>query len=94
MREKDIEKSAFSTRYGHYEYKVMSFGLTNVSAVFMETMNIMMHKYLDDFVVVFIDDILINSKTNEDHERHLRLVLETLRPHKFYAVTPRFSEPF
>lgn len=85
VREQDIKKTAFSTRYGHYEFKVMSFGLTNAPACFMETMNNMFHPYLDNFVVVFIDDILIFSKTEEDHARHLRIVLETLRQHKFYA---------
>lgn len=85
VREQDIEKTAFSTRYGHYEYKVMSFGLTNAPALFMETMNSMLHKYLDDFVVVFIDDILIYSKTEGEHEQHLRLVLETLRENQFFA---------
>ena len=85
VREEDIEKTAFCTKYGHYEYKVMSFGLTNAPAIFMETMNSMLRGFLDNFVVVFIDDILIYSKTEEEHERHLRLVLETLRKNKFYA---------
>jgi len=85
VREQDIKKTAFSTRYGHYEFKVMSFGLTNTPACFMETMNSMLHPYLDNFVVVFIDDIIVYSKTEEDHARHLRTVLETLRQHKFYA---------
>jgi hypothetical protein len=84
VREEDIEKTAFSTKYGHYEFKVMSFGLTNAPAYFMEAMNSIFHKY-DDFVVVFIDDILIFSKTEEEHERHLSMVLETLRKNKFYA---------
>lgn len=85
VREQDIKKTAFSTRYGHYECKVMSFGLTNAPACFMETMNSMLHPYLDNFVVIFIDDIVIYSKTEEDHARHLRIVLETVRQHKFYA---------
>jgi hypothetical protein len=84
VREEDIEKTAFSTKYGHYEFKVMSFGLTNAPAYFMEAMNSIFHKY-DDFVVVFIDDILIFSKMEEEHERHLSMVLETLRKNKFYA---------
>jgi hypothetical protein len=78
IREEDIKKITFSTRYGHYEYVVMSFGLTNAPAAFMEAMNGMLHKYLDDFIVVFLDDILIYSKTEEEHERHLTLVLDSL----------------
>jgi len=70
---------------GHYEYVVMPFGLTNALAIFTEAMNMMLHKYLDDFVVVFIDDILIYSKSEEEHERHLSLVLDALRKNKFYA---------
>lgn len=85
IQEEDIEKTAFSTRYGHYEFIVMSFGLTNAPVVFMEAMNRMLHDYLDDFVIVFIDDILIYSKTEEKHEIHLGLVLEALRKNKFYA---------
>ena len=85
IKEEDIEKTTFSTRYGHFEYVVMSFGLTNAPAVFMEVMNRMLHEYLDDFVVVFIDDILIYSKSEEEHERHLSLVLDALRKNKFYA---------
>jgi hypothetical protein len=84
VHEEDIEKTSFSTKYGHYEFKVMSFGLTNAPAYFMEAMNSMFYKY-DDFVVVFIDDILIFSKMEEEHERHLSMVLETLRKNKFYA---------
>jgi hypothetical protein len=68
IREEDIEKTTFSTRYGHYEYVVMSFGLTNPPAAFIEVMNRMLHEYLDDFVVVFLDDILIYSQTEEEHE--------------------------
>jgi hypothetical protein len=79
IREEDIEKTTFSTRYGHYEYVVMSFGLTNAPAAFMEAMNGMLHEYLDDFVVVYLDDILIYSQTEEEHERHLSLVLDSLR---------------
>ena len=85
IKVEDIEKTAFSTRYGHYEYVVMSFGLTNAPAVFIEAMNRMLHPYLDVFVVVFIDDILIYSKTEEEHEVHLSLVLDKVREYKYYA---------
>jgi hypothetical protein len=79
IREEDIEKTTFSTRYGHFEFIIMSFGLTNAPAAFMEGMNRMLHEFLDDFVVVFLDDILIYSKTEEEHEQHLRLILDALR---------------
>jgi hypothetical protein len=79
IRESDIPKTAFHTRYGLYEYTVMSFGLTNAPAYFMCLMNKVFMEYLDRFVVVFIDDILVFSKTMEEHEEHLRLVLEKLR---------------
>jgi hypothetical protein len=76
---------AFITRYGQYEFKVMSFGLTNAPAYFMNLMNKVFMEELDKFVVVFIDDILIYSKSDEEHEQHLRVVLEKLRTHKLYA---------
>jgi hypothetical protein len=79
IRELDIPKTAFRTRYGLYEYIVMSLGLTNAPAYFMYLMNKVFMEYLDEFVVVFIDDILIFSKTEDEHEKHLRLVLEKLR---------------
>ncbi|WVZ52665.1 hypothetical protein U9M48_003703 [Paspalum notatum var. saurae] len=81
----DIPKIAFTTKYGLYEYTVMSFGLTNAPAYFMQLMNSVFMDYLDKFVVVFIDDILIYSKTEAEHEKHLRLVLQRLRAHKLYA---------
>jgi hypothetical protein len=85
IREEDIEKTVFCTRYGHYEFIVMSFGLTNAHAAFMEAINRMLHEFLDDFVVVFLDDILIYSKTEDEHEQHLRLVLDALRKNQFYG---------
>jgi hypothetical protein len=81
VRESDIPKTAFTTRYGLFEYTVMSFGLTNALAYFMNLMNKVFMKFLDKFVVVFIDDILVYSKTEEEHTEHLWLVLGTLREH-------------
>ncbi|WVZ84311.1 hypothetical protein U9M48_031358 [Paspalum notatum var. saurae] len=85
IRPSDIPKTAFITRFGLYEYTVMSFGLTIAPAYFMNLMNKVFMEYLAKFVVVFIDDILIYSKTEEEHEEHLRLVLQKLREHKLYA---------
>jgi hypothetical protein len=85
IRESDIPKTAFHTRYGLYEYTVMSFGLTNAPAYFMYLMNKVFMKYLDKFVVVFIDDILIFCKMEEEHDKHLRMVLEKLRSNQLYA---------
>ncbi|WVZ63571.1 hypothetical protein U9M48_013194 [Paspalum notatum var. saurae] len=85
VREEDIPKTAFSTRYGLYEYLVMSFGLTNAPAFFMYLMNSVFMNELDKIVVVFIDDILVYSKNEKEHEEHLRIVLSHLREHKLYA---------
>ncbi|KAJ9541839.1 hypothetical protein OSB04_028345 [Centaurea solstitialis] len=89
VREEDIAKTAFRTRYGRYEFLVMPFGLTNAPAVFMDLMNRVCRPYLDKFVIVFIDDILIYSRSKEDHEHHLRLILELLKAGQLYA---RFSK--
>ena len=85
IRESDIPKTAFRTRYGHYEFLLMSFGLTNAPASFMDLMNRVFRPYLDRFVIVFIDDILVYSRSELEHERHLGLVLQTLRQYQLYA---------
>ncbi|GJY98283.1 putative reverse transcriptase domain-containing protein, partial [Tanacetum coccineum] len=85
VREEDIPKTAFRTRYGHYEFQVMPFGLTNAPAVFMDLMNRVCKPYLDKFVIVFIDDILIYSKNKQEHAEHLKLILELLRKEQLYA---------
>jgi hypothetical protein len=90
IRHCDIPKTTFSTRYGLYEFLVMSFGLTNAPAYFMYIMNSVFMTELDKCVVVFIDDILIYSKNEKEHAKHLRIVLQRLRDHKLYAL--RFFE--
>ncbi|GJV01583.1 putative reverse transcriptase domain-containing protein [Tanacetum coccineum] len=85
VREEDISKMAFRTRYGHYEFQVMPFGLTNAPAVFMDLMNRVCKPYLDKFVIVFIDDILIYSKDKKEHEEHLKAILELLKKEELYA---------
>ncbi|GKC39838.1 putative reverse transcriptase domain-containing protein [Tanacetum coccineum] len=85
VHEEDIPKTAFMTRYGHYEFQVMPFGLTNAPAVFMDLMNRVCMSYLDKFVIIFIDDILIYSKNKEEHEGHLKLILELLKKEELYA---------
>ncbi|GKB16358.1 putative reverse transcriptase domain-containing protein, partial [Tanacetum coccineum] len=85
VHEEDISKTAFRTRYGHYEFQVMPFGLTNAPAVFMDLMNRVCKPYLDRFVIVFIDDILIYSKSRKEHEGHLKLILNLLKKEELYA---------
>ncbi|GJY07658.1 putative reverse transcriptase domain-containing protein [Tanacetum coccineum] len=85
VKERDVPKISFSTHYGHYEFFVIPFVLANALAVFMDLMNCVFHDYLDKFVIVFIDDILVYSKTREEHKDHLRIVLEILRQKKLYA---------
>ncbi|GJT39801.1 putative reverse transcriptase domain-containing protein [Tanacetum coccineum] len=84
-REEDIPKTAFRTRYGHYEFRVMPFGLTNAPAVFMDLMNRVCKPYLDKFVIVFIDDILIYSRNEKEHEEHLKTIIELLKKEELYA---------
>ncbi|GJY26966.1 putative reverse transcriptase domain-containing protein [Tanacetum coccineum] len=85
VRKEDIPKTAFRTRYGHYKFQVMSFGLTNAPVVSMDLMNRVCKPYLDKFVIVFINDILIYSKNKEEHEEHLKLILELLKKEELYA---------
>ena len=80
-----ISKTVFRTRYRHFEFIVMPFGLTNAPAAFIDLMHMVFQPYLDRFVMVFVDDILIYSKSKEDHEGHLRIVHRTLREHQLYA---------
>ena len=85
VRDTDIPKTAFRTRYGHYEFMVMPFGLTNAPASFMDLMHRIFQPYLDQSVIVFVDDILIYSQSEWEHEYHLRIVLQLLRDHQLYT---------
>src|SRR4030095_2912174 len=85
VAERDIPKTAFNTRYGKYEFMVMPFGLTNAPATFKALMNSILRPYIDKFVLVYLDDILVYSNSDEEHLEHLKLVFETLRRHSLYA---------
>ena len=85
IQSEDVPKTSFTTRYGHYEFLVMPFGLTNAPTTFMDLMNRIFQPYLDQFLILFIDAILIYSCSKEDHEEHLRVVLQILREHQLYA---------
>jgi hypothetical protein len=91
INDEDISKTAFRTRYGHYEFTVVPFGLSNTPAIFMCLMNCVFRDYLDKFVIVFLDDILVYSKSEEEHEKHLRMVLQVLREHQLYAKLRKCS---
>ena len=87
----DTPKTAFRTRYGHFEFTTMPFGLTNALAAFMDLMHRMFQPYLDQFVVVFVDDILIYSQSEWEHEYHLRIVLHLLRDHQLYTKFSKYE---
>jgi hypothetical protein len=91
IKDEDINKTNFRTRYGHYEFTVVSFGLSNAPVVFMSLMNGVFRDYLDTFVIIFLDDILVYSRTEEEHEQHLRMVLQVLRDHQLYAKLSKCS---
>jgi hypothetical protein len=91
IKDEDINKTAFRTRYGHYEFTVVLFGMSNAPVVFMCLMNGVFRDYLDKFVTVFLDDILVYSKSEEEHEQHLRMVLQVLREHQLYGKLSKCS---
>ena len=91
IRSGDIPKTTFRIRYGHYEFLVMSFGLINAPAVFMDLMNRVFKSFLDRFVIVFIDDILVYLKNEDEHAKHLRFVLQTLRDHRLFAKFSKYG---
>jgi hypothetical protein len=91
IKGQDVLKTAFRTRYEHFEFLVLPFGLTNAQALFMDLMNRVFQPYLNKFVVVFIDDILVYSKSYEEHEQHLRHTLQTLRSRQLYAKLDKYD---
>jgi hypothetical protein len=90
-KEQDIQKMAFKTCYGHYKFLVMPFGLMDTPIMFIDIMNKVFQPYLDKFVVVFINDILVYSHFCEEHEQHLRIVLETLRTNRLYVNLSKYE---
>ena len=93
IKDEDINKTTFRTRYGHYDFTVVLFGLSNVPAFFMSLMNGVFGDYLDKFVIVFLHDILVYSRTEEEHEQHLRMVLQVRREHQLYAKLSNVTHP-
>ena len=91
VMETDIPKIVFRTRYGHFEFTMMPFGLTNAPTAFMDLMHRVFQPYLDQFVVVFVDDILIYSQSKWEHEYHLRIVLQLLRDYQLYAKFSKYE---
>jgi hypothetical protein len=91
IKEEDINKTVFGTRYGHYEFTMVPFGLSNAPVLFMCLMNGVFREYLDKFVIVFLDDILVYSKLEEEHGNHLRMVFQVLREHQLYAKLSKCS---
>jgi hypothetical protein len=91
IKDEDINKTVFRTKYGHYEFTVVPFGLSNAPIIFMCLMNGVFRDCLDKFVIVFLDDILVYSKIEEEHEQHLRMVLRVLREHQLYAKLSKCS---
>jgi hypothetical protein len=91
IKEGDIPKTTFQTHFGHYKFIVVPFGLTNAPTIFMSLMNGVFQKYLDHFVQVFLDDILIYSKNGREHEHHLQVVLSFFRDNKLYGKLSKFS---
>ena len=91
VQESDVPKTAFRTRYGHYEFLVMLFGLTNAPTAFIDLMNLVFQPYLDRFIIVFINDIVVYSGSSEEHSEHLRIVLQTLRERQLYAKLRKYQ---
>ena len=91
IKPEDVNKSAFRAIYGHFEFLVMPFGLTNAPKAFIDLMNRVFQSYLDQFVVIIIDDILVYSKSKEDHENHLKIVLQIFREMQLYAKFKKYE---